>query len=222
MNPTDPSTQHASYEAPAWTRVPGFDRSLQRLPLGQRLRYALQPRALGPNDVDRGFWCDERYESTVIKAERRREQRKMLRSDRPLTFCWNVDVDMGAPEPHWFLQIPAGTLHDGSTVSIARWHTGSGISRDLAPAGLLHDYATRRFLATDGKIEVKLSLHPEAPIVRRVVTLADLARLWGAAVQSVSPSPPARIRFLQFCLRCVHPIFIMLSSDEPWRESTWN
>lgn len=222
MNPTDPSATNrpGGYEPPAWTRVPGFDLSLQTLPLGKRLSYALQPRPLDDDDVDRGFWCDERYEATVVEAVRGKEKRKMLRSDRPLTFCWHVEVDLGSILTHWFIRIPAGTLHDGSTVSVARWHTGSGISRDLAPAGLLHDYATRRFLAGQGKMDVRYSMHPEAATIRRETTLAELARLWGAAVQSVSWSPPARIRFLQFCLRCVHPVFIMLSSNEPWEEST--
>lgn len=220
MNPTDPSARTA-YEPPPWTRVPGFDLSLQRLPIGERLSYATQPpRSFAPGDVDRGFWCDDRYEATVVKAERTMERRRMLRSSQPMTFCWNVGVDLGMPEAHWFVRVPAGTLHDGSTVSVARWHTGSGISHDLAAAGLLHDFATRRYVATRGKLEVKLSLHPEAETVKRKVNLADLARLWGAAVQSVSPSPPGRIRVLQFCLRCVHPVFMVFTSDEQWREMT--
>jgi hypothetical protein len=109
--------------------------------------------------------------------------------------------------------VPAGIWHDGSTVSVARFYTGSGISASMAPSGLLHDYLTRQW-QWDRSIPTFPSAHAPQEARRKRVSLRDLARIWGASLASLSPRPRYQIRLLTAALALVHPLHLRLTRTQ--------
>ena len=200
-------------EAPAWTQVPGFDLSLQRLEPGRTITYSLAPQR-----IERGFWISPEAVHTVVRAREGERTRQFLRTDNETWFCYHSqEKDL----PHWFVRVPGGLLHDGSSVSIARWWTGSGLSRPLLPAGALHDYLTRQWTKDWKQIEI----HPSYPIdeeakpIRRRTTLRELALIWGAAVDSLTARPRWHVRLFERALALVHPLHVLMTPGFRWEET---
>ena len=205
------SQDFGTYEPPAWTKIPGFDISLQELNLGTTLRYDIHPK----EHTKRGFYLTEAYESTIRLAQRKEKRKKMLVNKEPLWFCFNAIHLKKGFTGHWIIRVPEGTVHDGSSVSLARLWTGSGISRTLAPAGLLHDFITRVHMNTDGYIYARPSLHAEPRKVR--ATIRDLAIIWGAAVESITERPKWHVKLMENFLKLAHPIHLLATPEQLWR-----
>lgn len=204
---------------PPWKKVigniPGFDLSLNDLPLGTTLTYKLDPRDTDPSAIQRGVWDNSSaYIAKVVPAERGEDRRKLLTNLNPHTFIFHADHVLGWGGPHWIIEIPANVLHDGSTVCIGRLHTGSGISRDLAPSGLLHDYLSRLWAGSGGYIPVKKEFRLEEEWVK--VSIKDMAKIWGASVQYLTPRSDFTVRIYEWVLANAHPLFIKYGDSRPW------
>lgn len=216
------SKERGTYEPPSWTKIPGFDISLQKLEVGTTLRYGLEPnkeikRGFYMSDDYRSFYLSDDYEAEVVLAQRKHKKKQMLESKNDLWFCFNA-IHLGKTKEHtghWIIHVPKGTIHDGSSVSLARLWTGSGISRTLAPAGLLHDFITRVHTSMDGYIYVQPSLWAEPRKVR--ATIGDLAIIWGAAVESLTERPRWHVKLMENFLKIVHPIHLLATPEQHWR-----
>ena len=206
---------HGNPEIPRWTKIPGFDLSLNSLPLNTSLTYDLEPRSdKDLTSLHRGVWDNDNYKATVRMYKRGKEIRKLLSSDKPHTFIFHAKKVLGRDSSRWIITVPKDVYHDGSTVSIARFWTGSGISRDLAPSGLLHDKLTRWWLNNEGKIPVRFSINGEIQWVE--VTIDDMALIWGASVQYLTPRPDWMVRVMEWGLKTGQPILNQFADHRPW------
>ena len=189
---------------PWWASLPGFDRSLRRLNEGQILDYDLQPRRADSP----GRWLSPRYRASVG----RRGDSTLLRNEEPLLFRLDRGHAPATTHRDWHILMPEVIWHDGSTVSVARFYTGSGISASMAPSGLLHDYLTRQW-QKDRCMPVFSTASAPHESRRKPVSLRDLARIWGASLASLSPRPRYQIRLLTAALALVHPFHLRLTGS---------
>ena len=200
---------------PKWTCIPGFDLSLSSLPIRTKLDYNLEPRPIKDETaIQRGIWDNDNYRATVRLFRRREEVKKLLYSDKPHTFIFHAKNVLGREQSRWIITVPKNTYHDGSTVSVGRFWTGSGISRDLSPSGLLHDWISRMWLDNDGKIPVRYTVKGKIHWVR--ASIKDMAKIWGASVQYLTPRPDWMVRVMEWFLAKGQPIIHQFADQRRW------
>lgn len=203
-------------------KIPGFNATLQHLDIGEEIVYPLAPRQLDDSSIDRGVWMSETgmWRARVAMCQREgswSERRKMLIPD-PSVFAFHCRHVIGRG-PERILFKMKGFPTDGSTVMIARWGIGSGISADKAPSGDVHDEACRSWNENDGRVRVYESLSDEDGYLFKMSS-REMAKVWGASMQYLSVMSDGWIRFLENALACIHPIYTVFSDKRPFTEIT--